>query len=218
MIHRGLEKDIFLICNRTHGMRVKVSKKAIRALGVAESFRKSSDKAFLAGVVMRSDFIIDGFAINRTTVSGDDATDSVIALYSSLSRKDINLIMIGGAVISMYNIVDINRVFEETGRPVVAVTYRPSGGIEDAIKKRFPGNWERKLEAYRKLGPRREVTLKNGFKVFVRNIGIDDYDSKLVLNRFTFFGRIPEPIRVARLLARSLLPLETGIQRSAGHL
>ncbi|MBO3753456.1 MAG: DUF99 family protein, partial [Candidatus Brockarchaeota archaeon] len=182
-------------------MRVKASKKAIRALGVAESFRKSSAKAFLAGVVMRSDFIIDGFAINRTTISGDDATDSIIALYSSLGRRDINLIMIGGTVISMYNIIDVNRVFQETGTPVIAVTYRPSEGIEDAIKKHFPDDWERKLEAYRRLGPRSEVKLKNGFKVFVRSIGIDDYDSRLVLNRFTFFGRIPEPIRVARLLA-----------------
>jgi endonuclease V-like protein UPF0215 family len=153
---------------------------------------------------MRSDFIIDGFSLSRTTISGDDATDSVISLYSSLSRKDVNLIMIGGTVISMYNIVDVNRVFGETGKPVLAVTYRPSEGIEEAIKKHFPDNWERKIEAYRRLGPRREITLKNGFKVFVRSVGIDDYDSKLVLNKFTVFGRIPEPIRVARLIARCL--------------
>jgi len=185
-------------------MKVKASKKAIRALGVAESFRKNSASAFLAGVVMRSDLIIDGFSLGRTTISGDDATDSVISLYSSLGRKDINLIMIGGTVISMYNIVDVNRVFEETGKPVLAVTYRPSEGIEEAIKKHFPDNWEGKIEAYRRLGPRREITLKNGFKVFVRSAGIDDYDSKLVLNKFTVFGRIPEPIRVARLIARCL--------------
>jgi endonuclease V-like protein UPF0215 family len=185
-------------------MIVKASKKAIRALGVAESFRKNSASAFLAGVVMRSDLIIDGFSLGRTTISGDDATDSVISLYSSLSRKDVNLVMIGGTVISMYNIVDVNRVFEETGKPVLAVTYRPSEGIEEAIKKHFPDDWERKIEAYRRLGPRREVTLKNGFKVFVRTAGIDDYDSRLVLNKFTVFGRIPEPIRVARLIARCL--------------
>ncbi len=190
-------------------MRIKASKKAIRALGVAESFRRGSAKAFLAGVVMRSDFIIDGFSFSRTTISGDDATDSLITLYSSLNRKDINLVMIGGTVISMYNIVDVNRVFEKTGKPVLAITYRPSEGIEEAIKKHFPDGWESKLEAYRRLGPRREITLKNGFKVFVRNIGIDDYDSRLVLNKFTFFGRIPEPIRVARLLARSLMSVET---------
>lgn len=185
-------------------MRLKASKKAIRALGVAESFRRDSAKAFLAGVVMRSDLLIDGFSFTCTTIAGDDATSAVISLYKSLEREDVNLIMISGTVISMYNIVDVKEVFEKTGKPVLAITYRSSKGIEDAIRKHFPDNWERKIEAYRKLGPRKEIKLKTGFKVFVRNIGIDDFDSKLVLNKFIVFGRIPEPIRVARLIARCL--------------
>ncbi|MGQ9595998.1 MAG: endonuclease dU [Thermoproteota archaeon] len=183
---------------------IRTSKKAIRALGVAESFKRGSSKAFLAGVVMRSDFIIDGFSSSHTTVAGDDATISIISLYNSLGREDVNLIMIGGTIISMYNIVDVNEVFEETGRPVLAVTYRSTKGIEEAIKKHFPDSWEKKLGAYRKLGPRSEIALKTGFKVFIRSAGIDDFDSRLILNKFTVFGRVPEPIRVARLLARSL--------------
>ncbi len=180
------------------------SKRAIRALGVAESFRSGSERAFLAGVVMRSDLVVDGFSFSRTTISGDDATASVISLYESLGREDVNLIMIGGTIISMYNIVDVNEVFERTGRPVLAVTYRPSEGIEEAIKRHFPDRWERKLEDYRRLGPRKEVVLKTGLKAFIRTAGIDDLDSRAILNKFTVFGRIPEPIRVARLLARSL--------------
>ncbi|MBO3769700.1 MAG: DUF99 family protein [Thermoproteota archaeon] len=189
-------------------MRVKTSKKAIRALGIAESFKRSFEKAILAGVVMRSDFLIDGFSFAKTTITGDDATDSVILLYKSLKREDVNLIMVSGVVISMYNIVDVNRIFQETGKPVLAVTYRSSMGIEEAIKKHFPDNWERKLEAYRRLGPRKEIRLKTGFKIFVRNVGIDDFDSKIILNKFTVFGKIPEPIRVARLLARSIMNRE----------
>ncbi|MEM2276714.1 MAG: DUF99 family protein, partial [Thermoproteota archaeon] len=50
-----------------------------------------------------------------------------------------------------------------------------------------------------------ELKLKTGFKVFFRNVGMDDFDSKNILNKFTVFGRIPEPIRVARLLARSIV-------------
>ncbi|MEM2351391.1 MAG: DUF99 family protein [Thermoproteota archaeon] len=189
-------------------MKIKPSKKAMRALGVAESFRRNFMSAFLAGVVMRSDFFIDGFSFAKTTIAGDDATDSVISLYKSLKREDINLIMISGTIISMYNIVDVNRVFEETSKPVLAITYRSSKGIEEAIKKHFPDNWEKKIEAYRRLGPRKEIRLKTGFKIFVRNVGIDDFDSKIILNRFTVFGRIPEPIRVARLLARSIVHRE----------
>jgi endonuclease V-like protein UPF0215 family len=202
-LNQDFEKDIFSTMLELL-MKVKASKKAIRALGVAESFRRGSTKAFLAGVVMRSDLLIDGFAFSCTTIAGDDATSSVISLYKSLRREDVNLIMISGTVISMYNIVDVNKVFEETGKPVLALTYRSSKGIEEAIRKHFPDNWEGKIEAYRRLGSRKEIKLKTGFKVFVRNIGIDDFDSRLILNRFTVFGRIPEPIRVARLIARCL--------------
>ncbi|MEM2088818.1 MAG: DUF99 family protein, partial [Thermoproteota archaeon] len=105
-------------------MRLKASKKAIRALGVAESFRRDSAKAFLAGVVMRSDLLIDGFSFTCTTIAGDDATSAVISLYKSLEREDVNLIMISGTVISMYNIVDVKEVFEKTGKPILAITYR----------------------------------------------------------------------------------------------
>ncbi|MGQ9479534.1 MAG: endonuclease dU [Thermoproteota archaeon] len=191
--------------------RIHVSKKAIRALGVAESFKKGSGKALLAGVVMRSDFLIDGFSFSNTTLEGDDATDSLIALYRYLGRQDVNLIMISGTIISLYNIVDISRVSTETGKPVLSITYRPSKGLEEAIRKHFPENWERKLEAYRKQGLRKEVRLKTGFKVFIRNVEIDDLDAKQVLNRFTVFGRIPEPIRVARLLARSIVSREISL-------
>ncbi|MDW8000016.1 MAG: DUF99 family protein, partial [Candidatus Nitrosocaldus sp.] len=91
-------------------MRLHLEKKAIRALGIAESFRKGTSKAVLAGVVMRSDLVIDGVALSSTTVRGDDATDAVINLYRGLNRNDVNLIMLGGVVISMYNIIDLDRV------------------------------------------------------------------------------------------------------------
>ncbi|MGH9910516.1 MAG: DUF99 family protein, partial [Nitrososphaerales archaeon] len=42
--------------------RLHIEKKAIRALGIAESFVKSQNQSVLAGVVMRSDMIIDGIA------------------------------------------------------------------------------------------------------------------------------------------------------------
>jgi uncharacterized protein len=63
---------------------VHVEKKAIRALGVAESFRKgnvsssSNNKAILAGVVMRSDLVIDGMVYGYSTIRGMDATERVI--------------------------------------------------------------------------------------------------------------------------------------------
>ena len=49
-------------------------KKGLRALGIAESF-SGRGHSILAGIVMRKDLKIDGFAFSRVTMGGMDATD-----------------------------------------------------------------------------------------------------------------------------------------------
>ncbi|MEM4765961.1 MAG: DUF99 family protein, partial [Nitrososphaerota archaeon] len=62
-----------------------LQKKGVRALGVAESFRKGiGGRAVLAGVVMRGDFVIDGVVFGECTVGGMDATDGILEMYRSL--------------------------------------------------------------------------------------------------------------------------------------
>ena len=94
-------------------MTLHLEKKAIRVLGIAESFRKEQKYSTLAGVVMRSDLVIDGFAHSRLKVSGSDATSSTLDLYGQLHRNDINAIMISGSVLSLYNVLDIDEIFKE---------------------------------------------------------------------------------------------------------
>jgi len=187
-------------------MRAHPFKKGLRALGIAESFnRRLGRKSVLAGVVMRKDLIVDGFSFSRPELEGDDATDRVLELYERLGRKDVNVIMISGAVISLYNIIDLEKVYEETKVPLISLSYRESRGLEDAIKRHFPDRWERKLEMYNKLGKREEVILKTGKKVFIRRYGLTKKEAKAVINSFLLQGRYPEPIRVAGLLAWSIL-------------
>jgi endonuclease V-like protein UPF0215 family len=47
-----------------------LEKKGLRGLAIAESFRQNSTKSVLAGVVMRRDFIIDGFVFGSATLEG----------------------------------------------------------------------------------------------------------------------------------------------------
>ena len=48
------------------------------------------------------------------------------------------------------------------------------------------------------------MRLETGYTVFVRSAGIDADLSKRLLNRFTLQGSVPEPVKVARLLAKSI--------------
>jgi endonuclease V-like protein UPF0215 family len=183
-----------------------LQKKGVRVLGVAESFRKDvGGKAALAGVVMRGDLIIDGVVFGECTVGGMDATDSILEMYRLLGREDIMLLMLNGCIISWFNVIDLHRLHEETGLPVISVTYNPSAGIREYFIKYFPDDWERRIEVYERNGPRTEMTNKNGFKIYFRSVGLDPGDAAKIIDRYTIFGRVPEPLRVARILAHGLL-------------
>jgi uncharacterized protein len=184
--------------------RVHSEKKGIRVLAVAESFRRSYKKSILAGIVMRRDLVIDGVAFGSATIEGDDATDSIISIYRSLDRGDINCIVLDGLIISVYNIMDGNRIFKETGLPIIAITFEDSKGLEKSIKSHFPTKWQFKLEQYERLGQREKIILKTGKNLFVRCWGLSQHQTLAILNSFTLQGSVPEPIRVAKLVARAL--------------
>ena len=182
-----------------------LEKKGLRGLAIAESFTQKSKKSILAGVVMRRDFVIDGFVFGKATLEGDDATEEILSMYKKLNRPDISYLLISGIIISMYNIVDLKKLSETLELPVIGVTYQESEGIEDAIKHHFPDSYETKLKEYKELGGREEITLDTSHKVFIRREGCTLSDCTHLLNELTLQGSFPEPLRVAQLLAKTML-------------
>ncbi len=172
-------------------------------LGVAESFRQGQKRSLLAGVVMRGDLVVDGFAFGTTSVGGDDATRRILSLYRKLKRNDVNLIMVSGAILSLYNILDVDELAARTKLPIVCLTYKETKGIEDSIIRHFPDRKKEKLDAYHKLGPRKRFRLSSGFNVYARTARISDPDAVKLVDMFTLQGSLPEPVRVAKLLARA---------------
>lgn len=184
---------------------IHLEKKGLRGLAIAESFKQGDGFSRLAGVVIRRDFIIDGFVFGKCTVEGDDATDAILDMYSRLNRDDISYIIISGLVISMYNIIDIKKIWEKTKILTIGVTYEESGGIEDAIRHHFPNSYASKLEQYHHLGKRTEITLHTGYKLYLRNEGCLLEEVKKFLDLLTVQGSVPEPVRIAQLLAKASL-------------
>ncbi|MBC7121384.1 MAG: DUF99 family protein [Candidatus Methanosuratus sp.] len=207
-------------------MPLHLNKPALRALGIAESFKRpgaSSDdfvsinpsspensSSMLAGVVMRADRRVDGLAFARARVGGDDATEAVLELYRQLDRKDINALLLGGAVISWFNIIDLDRVFSEVARPLICLTYEESSGLDKYLREYFPQSKE-KIESYQSLGRREKIRLKTGYELFVRVHGATIEEARILLNRFTLDGRVPEPVRLARMAARAARKVEEGL-------
>jgi len=154
---------------------------------------------------MRRDFIIDGFVFGYSTVEGNDATDAILQMHQKLNRDDISFVMISGLILSMYNIVDIKKIWNQLKIPIIGVTYGNSKGIEDAIKYHFPDSYQSKIEEYRKLGQRTKILLHTGYDIFVRIEGCEIQEAKNLLNAMTVQGTVPEPLRVAQMLAKTKL-------------
>ncbi|MDE1830708.1 MAG: DUF99 family protein [Thaumarchaeota archaeon] len=104
-------------------------------------------------------------------------------------------------------IIDIKKLWKSVKIPVIGVTYEASDGIEDAIKHHFPDSYEPKLFEYQKLGPRTKVPLHTKHDIFLRIEGCEVKEAKKLLDTFTLQGSVPEPLRVAQLLAKAELDL-----------
>jgi endonuclease V-like protein UPF0215 family len=185
-------------------MALHLNKPALRILGIAESFKRSDKSSHLAGIVMRSDLRIDGVAFSLIKVGGEDANDGVFKIFKELDREDINVILLNGAVIGWFNIFDLQAIFDELKIPLLCLTYEESAGLEKFIEEHFPNDQE-KMQRYWRLGKREPIALKTNYRVYARSFGISLEEARILLNKLTLDGRVPEPLRVARLLARASL-------------
>ena len=124
-------------------------------------------------------------------------------MHKKLNRDDISFVMISGLIISMYNIIDIKKIWNKLKIPIIGVTYEDSAGLEDAIKYHFPNSYQLKIEEYRRLGQRTKISLHTRNDVFVRIEGCTIQEAKNLLNTMTLQGAVPEPLRVAQMLAKT---------------
>jgi len=179
-------------------------KSGARAIGVAESYRGQSPDAesTLAAAVVRADRVVDGVAVGRCTVGGTDATGAVVDLVARLERPDARHLFLAGVAPAWYNLLDLHEIHAATHRPVLSVSFEESPGLGAALRREFDGDaLDERLAIYDRQPPRTPVSVGDE-TVRVRAVGLDDAAVREVVAGFTPEGGRPEPVRVARLIAR----------------
>lgn len=188
-------------------------KPEIRVLGVDDgAFRpRRGERVLLVGVVMRGGEQLEGVLSTTVEKDGMDATDRVVEMVSrSRHRDQLRVVMSEGITVAGFNILDIKEIFERTGLPVLVVTRRkPDLKKVEMALKHLP-DWRerwRKMEGAGRIYPVRV----GGGRVFMQLCGLRREDAEEVLRRTVTHGLMPEPLRVAHLIA-------TGVSRgeSAG--
>ncbi len=183
-------------------------KPGTRALGVAESYR--SAQSTLAGAVVNAAGRADGFAFGSCTVGGLDATDTILDIWATLDREDIEYCLIAGVALAWFNVLDLDRLGDELPLPTYAITFEKSDGLADDIAAAFDGEAaDIRQQRYRALPPRRRIEV-GGNEVFVRAVNVGDREPAEVLDAYTNESQRPEPLRVAHEAARAVDRWRTG--------
>ena len=138
-------------------------------------------------------------------VDGLDATAAASKMLSSLPPQDFP-ILLGGATFAGFNIIN-PRVLQRKFRTptIVVIGSRPNNrAVKRALVKHFP-DWKRRWRILSSLGSLHQArTFQNESPIFYEAFGCAVDEARRILREWAYVSRIPEPLRVARLVARGL--------------
>ena len=144
---------------------------------------------------------LDGILVGRVQRDGTDATRELLRLVqSSKYAGHVRLVMLQGIALAGFNVVDAHKLSIELGLPVLVVArYAPDmGAVKRALLERIPGG-ARKWAIIERMGPMEPIA-----NVYVQRVGLSSVQALDVVERFALHGHIPEPLRVAHLVAGGL--------------
>jgi len=144
---------------------------------------------------------LDGLLTGRIRRDGANATARLAALVQeSRFHEHAQLLMLQGIALGGFNVVDIAALSREVARPVLVVARRPPDldAIREALRERVPGG-RRKWAILQRTGPMEAVA-----GLHVQRAGLSLEEARDAIASLTLHGRLPEPIRVAHLIAGGL--------------
>ena len=188
--------------------KFRVIKPEIRVLGIDDGVFTPHVEGLVpvVGVVFRGGYWLDGVMHTKVEVDGFDATNKITAMIlNSPHYKQLRVIMLNGVTFAGFNVVDIRKLNMETKLPVIAVTREEPdfAEIREALKSlpKSEERWKTMLNA----GETFEVSTRSeSEKIYVQISGIFEEDARKILRLTSTRSSIPEPLRVAHLVASGI--------------
>ena len=185
-------------------------KKEIRILGLDDSPfpPHTTQPVMIIGTVFRAGEWLDG--VIRTFIQGDgrDSTSKIISMVNQTRHKDqLGVVMLDGITFGGFNVVNIQKLFNSTGIPVIVIMrkYPDFEKIKKALK-RFK-DWEERWKDIKDAGEVYKIENKEDIYIQIYGIKLDDAEEIIKLS--TTRSAIPEPVRVAHLIAAGVVTGES---------
>jgi len=183
-------------------------KSEIRILGFDDGAftPRSNELVPVIGVIFRGGKFLDGALRTDVYVDGEDATDKIVKLInSSRHKQQLKVIMFDGITLAGFNVVDVKTLSEQARLPVVVINRKKPNlkKVKDALK-RFE-DFEARWKSIEHAGEIKECRIKDFKKVYYQNIAIDDDMAEEIIKLSCTRSFIPEPLRVAHLIATAVV-------------
>jgi endonuclease V-like protein UPF0215 family len=170
-------------------------KESTRFLGIDDS---QVEKEKIIGVLYRGTEFIESIETVESEKDGGSGTEKILKLYNKF-KPHIEALMIDGISFTGFNVVDIERITSETGKPVLAVTdNRPD-------REKFSEAMEKADVSFDmdKLPEIHKVEFSTG-EAFVQFSGCGKEEAKEIIEASTIQGNIPECVRVADIIGEEV--------------
>jgi len=166
------------------------------------AFTRDDTWAPVAAVAVAAPDRVEAMRVGRVRVDGTGAATELIRLVRATGGLEgLRAVLLDGAVVGGFNVVDLDAMYQALGVPIVAITrHRPNfPGIQTALRKWFPRDhatrWKL-LRAHRLFA----LPFEN-LPLLVAAVGCTRADAALLVRKTTVVGHVPEPIRLAHLVA-----------------
>jgi hypothetical protein len=160
----------------------------------------SADGVVIVGVVMEGADLVEGVAITQFPADGEDATGFLASWIEGLRfAPALHGVVLGGITIAGLGVVDLLELAERTGTPVIAVNRRDPGDhkLGDALRA---AGLEERLAVVERAPP----AVRLGTRVYLSCAGTTPDRAARLLRGCTGKSDLPEPLRVAHLIARAV--------------
>lgn len=178
-------------------------KKLSRVIGVCGSAfdRFRHDRETLLFALVRMDGRLEG--VSRISIE-TDGTDSTSAISDEILNRyceRANYVMLPGITFGGLNLCDIAEINAATGLPVLSIVrHRPDlDSIKHAVMKHTPDP-QKRIAILERTGIF-ALFINNSYMIYANLAGIDAAEAELLLRKSTLFGKMPEPLRIARMIS-----------------
>jgi endonuclease V-like protein UPF0215 family len=192
---------------------MRTIKREIRIVGFDDApfIPRSKGKVPVIGVVSRGGGFFDGVLKTDVEIDGMDATTALIkTINASRHKKQLRVIMLKGITLGGFNMVNISKLHKNTGLPVIVVNRKMPDLKEIKTALQNFADFEERWKCIKNAGKIHKMKIEKNKNIYFQFKGLKKDEAEAIIRLSCTRSLIPEPLRVAHLIASALIKGESG--------